>query len=210
MQPYEEGVMDEKQLHRLKNQSGDHIVMQHTLTTYLLLSGLLSSSVMASDMDSCLREYESRYNADSETGEALPPMRNLYPDWEEDCKNGGALNAKIKASIEKETKATVPAAILETGFQGKWTMQQDLNLSLATRLPVNTEWMSITSTTDYKVHIQDVIINKGRCGAVVYPAYLLKPTTAVDYGQAFKVTGHGCAIHEATIVTDIGTTIITP
>ncbi|KAE9626355.1 hypothetical protein [Aeromonas veronii] len=184
--------------------------MTNGSTVYILLSILLSPSVIANGVESCLRDYENRYNADSEAGEALPPMRNLYPDWEEDCENGGVLNEKIKLSIKDETKTAVPAEILETGFQGKWLMQEDLNLNLGARLPVYTKWISITSTTDYKVHIQDVIINKGRCSAVVYPSYLLKPTTFVDYGHTFKITGQGCAIHEATIITDIGTTVITP
>ncbi len=183
--------------------------MTNGSAAYVLLSILLSPSVIASSVESCLRDYEKRYNADSEVGEALPPMRNLYPDWEEDCKNGGELNKKLKLSIKDETKAIVPAEILETGFQGKWLMQENLNLNLNTRLPLYTKWVSITSTTDYKVHIQDVIINKGRCSTVVYPSYLLNPATSVDYGQTFKITGRGCEIHEATIITDIGTTVIT-
>lgn len=179
-----------------------------------LFSALFSTATMANvdAVTQCLNDYTDRYAAMEAEGEALPPMRNLYPEWEEDCNNGGELNKKEKlaSSSEEDKNEDAKNAALSTGFQGKWIMQQDLNLNLAARLPVNTEWITITSVTDYKVHIQEVIINKGRCSPIYSPAYLLKPTTTVDYGQAFKVTGNGCAIHEATIVTDIGTTTITP
>ena len=180
----------------------------------ILLSVLFSTTTMANAdaVTQCLNDYTDRYAAMEAEGEALPPMRNLYPEWEEDCNNGGALNEKEKSVVsDEETKhEEVKNAALSAGFQGKWIMQQDLNLTLAARLPINSEWIAITSTTDYKVHIQEIIINKGRCSPIFYPAYLLKPTTTVDYGQAFKITGNGCLIHEATIVTDIGTTTITP
>lgn len=182
--------------------------MKIRLTTYLLLVGFISPAAFSSEIENCLREYEARYNEDSNAGEPLPPMRNLYPDWEDDCQNGGAENEKAKRAMN-EIQHIQKNAALATGFQGKWAMQQDLSLSLAAHLPAYGDWMAITSTTDHKVNIQNIIVNKGRCEAVYYPAYLLQPTTKVDYGHQFKVAGRGCVMHEVSIVTDIGTTTIT-
>lgn len=184
------------------------MVMQRTLTTYLLLSGLLSSPVMANDVDSCLREYESRYNTDSEAGEVLPPMRNLYPDWEEDCHNGGILNTGIKAAIGQESavQQTVKSDVLANGFQAKWKLEPRSFAGMP-----SVDWVSIISTTDHKVHIQKIIINKGRCNGVVSPGYLLNPATTVDYGQGFKIGAPECGkMLELTIETDIGSVTINP
>jgi hypothetical protein len=125
--------------------------MTNGSTVYILLSILLSPSVIANGVESCLRDYENRYNADSEAGEALPPMRNLYPDWEEDCKNGGRLNAEIKTALKQErSEETSADNVLPTdGFQAKWEL---VPKSFAGMPPV--DWVKILSTTDYKVHIQ--------------------------------------------------------
>ena len=174
-----------------------------------LLFILLPPTASAIDVDTCLREYETRYNTDSEAGETLPPMRNLYPDWEEDCKNGGSINEEVKGGISQE-EVTEQDVALPPGFQGKWILQKEPGLSaIAGMTPI--DWITITSTTDDKVHIQKVIVNKGRCSPLIYPKHLLEPNTVVDYGQYFKVTGNRCGpILELTVVTDMGSITINP
>lgn len=67
-----------------------------------LLSLLFSSAAMANDMETCLREYQERYFVDREASEAHPPMTELYPSWQVDCRNGGELNKKIKLTREHQ------------------------------------------------------------------------------------------------------------
>lgn len=196
--------------------------MTNGSAAYVLLSILLSPSAIANAVDSCLRDYESRYNADSEAGEALPPMRNLYPDWEDDCNNGGALNEKVKAMIAQDTPTTQDTEPLQDFAATNVFIHQRPN-------PLAPQFLFpefvLTSATDRTVVIKDVIVNKGRCTSVVTPGYLTaggnnasnlwklvnnrwEPRSmTLDYGQTMTVSPNKqkCpTILEVTVITDGG------
>lgn len=82
----------------------------------ILISIFFSTATMANvdAVTQCLNDYTDRYAAMEAEGEALPPMRNFYPDWEEDCNNGGLLNEQAKAAIidEDGTNTATPSAVL--------------------------------------------------------------------------------------------------
>lgn len=64
----------------------------------ILLSVLLSTTALASTdaVTQCLNDYTDRHAAMEAEGEVLPPMQNLYPEWEEDCSHGGKINEELK------------------------------------------------------------------------------------------------------------------
>lgn len=73
-----------------------------TFGQFALLLLAFSPTAMATDMETCLREYKERYFVDREANEAHPPMTELFPSWQTDCRNGGELNEKIKLTHEHQ------------------------------------------------------------------------------------------------------------
>lgn len=71
----------------------------------LLLSSLFSTTATANvdAVTQCLNDYTDRHAAMEAEGEALPPMRHLYPEWEEDCNNGGKINEELKRHAATDT-----------------------------------------------------------------------------------------------------------
>lgn len=81
----------------------------------ILLSTLLPATAMANTeaVTQCLNDYTDRHAAMEAEGEALPPIRNLYPEWEEDCNNGGKINEELKRHDATDTtsnQAVAPVA----------------------------------------------------------------------------------------------------
>lgn len=190
-----------------------------------LLAALFSTATMANTdaVTQCINDYTDRYTAMEADGEALPPMRNLYPEWEEDCNNGGELNEKLKAALSSEA---APMAL-----SGNWAIDHVRNPLTG----VVSQKLKLTSTTDGAVRVQDVIVNKGRCQTYVNPwgtptrtgdgkwdtptmtgtgnIKMVKSEHAIDYGQEITIygTGANCTqILEVELITDGGTLTINP
>lgn len=191
-----------------------------------LLAALFSTTSLA-DTDAvtqCLNDYTDRHAAMEAEGEALPPMRNLYPDWEADCNNGGKINEELKKHDSADTATTqeIEPATDFTATQVLIHVKQN---------PITLTWYSefeLTSTTNRAVVINDIVINKGRCESLVTPGPLTasgnnsanlwkydvqakkwrEHVMTLDYGQTLKAIPNATKcpkILEVTVITDGGT-----
>lgn len=198
------------------------------MTKYLitaLISVLFSTATMANvdAVTQCLNDYTDRHAAMEAEGEALPPMRNLYPEWEEDCNNGGKINEELKKHSPTNTAATQEVEPMAdfTATQVFVHVKQN---------PITLTWYSefeLTSTTNRAVAIKDIIINKGRCESLVTPGPLTASgnnatnlwkydvqakkwreyVMTLDYGQTLKAIPNSTKcpkILEVTVITDGG------
>lgn len=81
----------------------------------ILISTLLSTAATANAdaVTQCLNDYTDRHAAMEAEGEVLPPMQNLYPEWEEDCSHGGKINEELKqhAATEATTNQAVEPVV---------------------------------------------------------------------------------------------------